>query len=324
MLGLAHAGSTAVSLRDREIRKTTNFREQQEVIMMRMTPTFHVSTILLATVLALGPISSAVGCGDDDSGDSECGGHGELSGSQCVCDDGYTVDPGDALNCIETPGCGGHGVWDAGECVCSGGYMVDPNDAFNCIEIPECSGHGQLDGEYCVCEDGYAVDPDDGTTCIEDGSVHEDGVAIDVEFHLHVNDVKIDLYTLEVLGEQEEEYDLFMGHDDPVDGGPNMHLGPGVTAQSLGNSQDYHAVSEAPADGYQSDDPGNGVYVIGSSWRNGGNGTVGFNMTENVYAVRLPNGTYAKIEILSAQGGTIHMLCYLQPDGSRDLSTTAP
>jgi len=47
-------------------------------------------------------------------------------------------------------------------------------------------------------------------------------------------------------------------------------------------------------------------------------------MTEAVYAVRLANGTYAKIEVLSAQGGTVHVLCDLQPDGSRDLTTTAP
>ncbi len=40
--------------------------------------------------------------------------------------------------------------------------------------------------------------------------------------------------------------------------------------------------------------------------------------------MRLANGTYAKIEILSAQGGTVHVLCYLQPDGSRELSTTTP
>ncbi len=46
-------------------------------------------------------------------------------------------------------------------------------------------------------------------------------------------------------------------------------------------------------------------------------------MTENVYVLALPDGTYAKVEVLSAKGGVTEILCYRQEDGSRDI-TTAP
>ncbi|RLB47691.1 MAG: hypothetical protein DRI90_26070, partial [Deltaproteobacteria bacterium] len=70
---------------------------------------FHASLAMMACVSAYGFLSVLGGCGDDDSGltdpaASECGGHGDLSGDQCVCDDGYRVDPGDASLCIENPG----------------------------------------------------------------------------------------------------------------------------------------------------------------------------------------------------------------------------
>jgi hypothetical protein len=83
-------------------------------------------------------------------------------------------------------------------------------------------------------------------------------------------------------------------------------------------------VTTAPATGYAADDPSKDIYVIGSSWRNGGTGTTGFVMTKNVYALKLADGTYAKIEVLSAKGGEVHILAYRQAKvGSTDL-TTAP
>jgi hypothetical protein len=216
--------------------------------------------------------------------------------------------------------CGGFGTLVEGECRCGAGYMQDPSDVTNCIEeeVEECSGHGQLVGVECQCDQGYAQDPDDPEVCLARG------VATDVQLGLHGNQVKIVLATMEVVGMEATEWDLYMDHDAPADGGPNMKLGPGVTAQSLGSSQEYHNTDEAPADGYQGDDPGNEVYVIGDTWRDGGSGTTGFHMSENVYAVKLADGTYAKIEVLSAQSGEIHVLCYRQADSSRFIGTTAP
>ena len=103
-----------------------------------------------------------------------------------------------------------------------------------------------------------------------------------------------------------------------------MKLGPGVTAQSLGSAQDYPDVDEAPASGYQADDLVNEVYVIGDTWRNGGSGTTGFLMSENVYAVKLADGTYAKIEVLSAQSGEVHILCDHPADRTRVIGTSSP
>ena len=216
--------------------------------------------------------------------------------------------------------CGGFGTLVDGECSCNAGYVQDPDDPTNCIEetVEYCSGHGQLVGGECQCDQGYAQDPDDALTCLVRGT------ATDVQLGLHSNQVKILLASMEVVGMEATEWDLYVDHDAPSDGGPNMKLGPGVTAQSLGSSQDYHAVDVAPVDGYLTDDTGNEIYVIGDTWRAGGSGTTGFIMSENVYAVKLADGTYAKIEVLSAQSGVVHVLCYRQAGGSRFIGTTSP
>ncbi len=259
-------------------------------------------------------------CGSDNGEDIECGGHGSLVGGECACDAGYMQDPGDVTNCVEeVVECDGHGQLVGGECQCDQGYVQDPDDVTKCIEeVEQCNGHGQLVGGECQCDQGYAQDPDDPKVCLVRGT------ATDVQLGLHDNQVKILLATMEVVGMEATEWDLYMAHDAPADGGPNMKLGPGVTAQSLGSSQDYHDIDEATADGYQADDTDNEVYVIGDTWRAGGAGSTGFIMSENVYVVKLADGTYAKIEVLSAQSGEIHILCYLRADGSRFIGTTAP
>jgi hypothetical protein len=143
------------------------------------------------------------------------------------------------------------------------------------------------------------------------------GKATDVQLGLHDNEVKIKLDTMTVLGKEATDFDLYMNHDD----GPNMYLGPGVTGQNLGNGTPFHQVDMAPDTGYQSDDTTSGTLVIGTSWRNGGSGTTGFIMTSNIYVVKLADNTYAKLEVLSAKSGEIHVLCYRQADGTRDIKT---
>lgn len=149
------------------------------------------------------------------------------------------------------------------------------------------------------------------------------GKATDLKLGLHDNKVKVVLASMTVVGTEATVWDLFLSHSDPVDKLPAIQLGAGVTAQSLGSTTTFHNVKTAPTTGYTADDPSKDIYAIGSSWRNGGSGTTGFAMTKNVYALKLADGTYAKIEVLSAKAGEIHILAYRQAKvGSTDLTTT--
>lgn len=143
------------------------------------------------------------------------------------------------------------------------------------------------------------------------------GKATDVQLDMHGNEVKIQLDTMKVVGKEATTWDLYMAHDD----GPNMYLGNGVTGQNLGNAKTYHQVDTAPDSGYETDDTTTPKLVIGTTWRNGGSGTTGYIMTKNIYVVKLADGTYAKLEVLSAKSGKIHILCYRQGNGTRDLET---
>lgn len=150
------------------------------------------------------------------------------------------------------------------------------------------------------------------------------GTATDVKLGLHNNEVKIVLADMSVVGKEATTWDLYMSHNDPVDQLPHLELGPGVTAQNLGSTQTFHEVDTAPTTGYEADDPANQTYVIGSTWRNGGSGTTGFIMTKNIYALKLADGTYAKIEVLSAQSGEVHVLAYRQAAVGDTNLKTAP
>ena len=148
------------------------------------------------------------------------------------------------------------------------------------------------------------------------------GKATDLQLGLHDNKVKVVLSTMTVVGQQETTWDFWVSHGDPVDGGPQIVLGTGVTAQSLGDTKAFHDVTAAPADGYTADDEASKKYVVGATWRNGGEGTTGFSMSKFVYILKLADGTHAKIEVLSAKSGEVHILAYHQPDKSTDLTTT--
>lgn len=99
---------------------------------------------------------------------------------------------------------------------------------------------------------------------------------------------------------------------------PTFLLGPGVTAVNLGSTTAYHDVNEAPETGYDDDDPN---AIIGISWQDGGSGTTGFQVTGNVYVLKLADGTYGKVEVISAQSGMVVVRAYRQADGTRNLAT---
>ena len=77
------------------------------------------------------------------------------------------------------------------------------------------------------------------------------------------------------------------------EGGPAYFLGENsddettVTAIDLGNEITLASVETAPEEGYGTDDLDNMDLIIGSGWRvAGGTGSVGFEMTNNVYVVK--------------------------------------
>ncbi|MCK5796774.1 MAG: hypothetical protein KAI47_06320 [Deltaproteobacteria bacterium] len=143
--------------------------------------------------------------------------------------------------------------------------------------------------------------------------------ATDVQIGLHNNKVKIQLATMTVVGEQETTWDIYMAHDD----GPNVYLGTGVTGQNIGHAKTFHEVDLADDTGLVADDTTNSPkkLVVGTSWRDGGAGSTGYHMTKDIYVVKLADNTYAKFEVLSAINGEVHVLCYRQADGSKDLKT---
>ena len=182
---------------------------------------------------------------------------------------------------------------------------------------PDLGSDGPVAGEAGL----DAQTPDAGPSADQSTGA---GTATDVELGLHDNTVKIVLSTLTVVGKEATEWDLYMSHNDPVDQNPHLELGPGVTAQNLGDTKTFHEVDTAPTDGYAADDPTAQTYVIGSTWRNGGSGGTGFIMTKNIYALKLADGSYAKIEVLSAQSGVIHILAYRQSTVGDTNLKTAP
>ena len=145
-----------------------------------------------------------------------------------------------------------------------------------------------------------------------------------LEVFMHQNLTKIYLEDMLVLADPlADDYDLYVAHTD----GPTFELGSHVQAINLGNEQGYHEIEELPLEGYAADAEDLSELVIGTSYRSGGSGSTGFIMSENIYALRLDHGeglySYAKIEVLQAMAGEVHVLAYHQPDGSTNVLTEA-
>ena len=128
----------------------------------------------------------------------------------------------------------------------------------------------------------------------------------------------VNLRTMEV-GVALEDFDFIMSKSGA---GPVIFLNDTTSAFNLGNEQSFDEQDEAPEEGYEQDSGPD--LVIGAGYRSGGSGQAGFEMTYNVYALMLSHEevtTFAKIMVTQARGGQMKILCFHQPDGSRDLST---
>jgi hypothetical protein len=291
---------------------------------------------LFLSLFSLLPTLFIAACGEDGNEQDPCdgvtcSGHGTCvvdgDSASCDCNDGYHAD---GLRCVADDDpcdgvtCSGHGdcVVEGTEagCDCDDGYHAQElecvADADPCDGVT-CSGHGTCEVEgteaRCECNYGYHAE---GLECVED---LQPGTATVVGTDILAAAGGQDRINIRVMthGDDLDDYDFIVAKNPTV--GPVIVLGPGVTAQSLGNADDYHDVNEAPADSYQADE-GNDL-VIGTSWRDGGSGSTGFYMTDNVYILKLDGNTYGKIEVLSAKQGKIDVMCYHQPDGSANIAT---
>ncbi|MBU1220951.1 hypothetical protein KKF34_07700 [Myxococcota bacterium] len=104
---------------------------------------------------------------------------------------------------------------------------------------------------------------------------------------------------------------------------PALVLCDGTKAFNAGNSVDFYDIDSIPQDAVFTEDDGT-EYVMGTTWQDGGNGTAGFNMTQNVYILELPNGRYGKIEVLSAISGNVTFAVFADPDGTDNLTCEEP
>ncbi|HPB94835.1 MAG TPA: hypothetical protein PKW66_02925, partial [Polyangiaceae bacterium] len=101
--------------------------------------------------------------------------------------------------------------------------------------------------------------------------------------------------------------------------GPWITLGAGVEAINLGNGDSFLDVIEAPDAGFDGDPD-----LIGDTWRSGGAGETGYTMSENIYVLKLDDGTYAKLTVTMAKAGKVAFDAFHQSDGSRNLVCTMP
>ena len=155
-------------------------------------------------------------------------------------------------------------------------------------------------------DDDDAVDP---TACYE------------IKFNLHNSAtgwVYITLNDMQANLSEVDGYDFKIGHLAKVEDIDYILLGSGVKAQNLGNTDPFDDVTTAPTDGYLEDEGSN--YVIGTSWQEGGSCPSGWDCTDNIYAMKLADDTYAKFTVVSAQAGNFEFNVFKQVDSSTDLS----
>ena len=144
------------------------------------------------------------------------------------------------------------------------------------------------------------------------------GVGTKVVFSIHntAGMQGIDLTEMQVMDDISGGFDVLVSKSGE---GPVILLGDGVTAQNLGNGSAFDDIAEVPTEAYMADV--DGAPVIGTSWRDGGAGETGFTMTSNVYAIKRPDETYAKMMVLSSKAGEIEVVFFYQPDGSTNVAT---
>ena len=173
------------------------------------------------------------------------------------------------------------------------------------------------DDDDDTADDDDTTDDDDDTTDDDDSA--DAGAATDVEAYVKDGTNRIKFSDMSVTTSDTDDWDIAVGFIQPQH--PGIFLNIGVGAVNMGNDKGFHEIDEAPESGYKEDTAEK--MVIGEDfWTEKDETAHTFVMSENVYVIKTANGDYAKIEVLSAGGGTIIVRCYFQKDGSRNIKTT--
>lgn len=149
------------------------------------------------------------------------------------------------------------------------------------------------------------------------GAAGGSGAAACADLEVNLHDADNWYVTLADMTEHETEpaaWDLQIGK---TGAGPWITLGDGVEAINLGSTDAFVDVVQAPDTGYDPDPD-----LIGDTWKTGGAGETGFDMSDNVYVIHLADDTYAKVTVTSAKAGLIMLEAFHQADGSTDLACT--
>ena len=142
------------------------------------------------------------------------------------------------------------------------------------------------------------------------------GTLLELSIHNDAGAQGIDLETMTVIDDLETPYDVLVTKSAV---GPVIELSEESQAQNLGSESAFDDVTQVPQDGYASDSEDE--LVIGATWRAGGAGETGFEMTQNVYAIHTDGSNYAKLMVVSAKAGTIKVVAFLQQDGTTTVET---
>ena len=178
--------------------------------------------------------------------------------------------------------------------------------------------------------DDDATDDDDGDDDAADDDAADDDDDVpatcgEFSFNIHSSAtgwVYLVLADMSFVYVESDAYDFKIGHLAKAEDIDYILLGPGAEALNLGDADAFADVTEVPADGYAMDE--GDQYVIGTGWQVGGSCPSGWDMSGNVYALHLADGTYAKIAVTSAQAGSFTISGFRQADGMRDVDCAMP
>ncbi|MBW2702485.1 MAG: hypothetical protein JRF33_16820 [Deltaproteobacteria bacterium] len=179
-----------------------------------------------------------------------------------------------------------------------------------CAEV-SCSGLGTCvdlgDRASCECNEGYVAE---GLACVEQVS---GGYAQILVADIHATEGEQPAINLRSMQTGDlDDFDFVLYEDER---GEIFELAEGVEGINMGSSLGFHDLIEAPDEGYAPDGLATEEMCIGTSFQSGGSCHSGFTMSGNVYVLKLADGSFAKVEVISFFSGRSELRVYRQVDG---------